>query len=205
MGERLRGSRRGVLWRVTRSGRTFKVVASLAALVTAFGLGRLSAAGNDRTVSASTIPPGLALVQDSRRPADPRELIPLPLPGQPDEQGQQVPGQQGQTECPLYFFEDGQFFQLRPGEPGSPGPFGQGTPELFPLDPLPGAPAPDRPVTPQPEPPPPRPPPPFFSAPGVAEAGLSAPQILASSRRDPDSSSRRTPRVPANQGGKAGG
>jgi len=71
------------------------------------------------------------------QPSDPREL--LPLPGQGEDGGQgAAPG-----ECPVYLYQDGQLFQLPPGQPlpGQPTP-GGGSPELIPLDPAPGSPLP---------------------------------------------------------------
>jgi hypothetical protein len=70
-------------------------------------------------------------------PDDPRELLPLPGPGR--QPGQQpVPGE-GQTgECPLFLYQDGQLFRFDApgGQPnGQPGP--GGSPELFPLQPVP--------------------------------------------------------------------
>ncbi len=79
------------------------------------------------------------LIQDN----DPRELQPLPGPGQ----GFGLP--QGSEECPLYFFDDGQFFQMQPGQ-GFPGQ--EGSPELFPLQPLPGTPGNPRQPSPRPIP-----------------------------------------------------
>jgi hypothetical protein len=58
---------------------------------------------------------------------DPRELIPLPGPGS----GQGMQPSEG--ECPLLFYQDGQFYRLDP-----PGGGMDGSPELFPLEPLPG-------------------------------------------------------------------
>lgn len=103
-----------------------------------FLAGRLSAPdfqSNPESLSASF--EHLLLVQNN----DPRELQPLPGPGQ----GFGLP--QGSEECPLLFFEDGQFFQMQPGQPGQ-----QGSPELFPLQPLPGAPGTPRQPAPRPAP-----------------------------------------------------
>ena len=115
-----------------------------------FHFGRFSAPQVHNQFVSTQHLPKLQLVQDS----DPRELQPLPGPGQ----GFGLP--QGSEECPLYFFQDGQFFQMQPGQ-GFPGQ--EGSPELFPLQPLPGAPG-------QPTPPP-RPLPEQFSL---------IPQLLAS-------------------------
>jgi hypothetical protein len=77
------------------------------------------------------------LVQDDtpeRDPNDPRELIPLPGPGGGTEP---PPGQGGAPqECGVYLYQDGQYYQLQPGQlPG-----GEGSPELIPLNPAPGGP-----------------------------------------------------------------
>ncbi len=89
------------------------------------------------------------LVQDTpqRDPNDPRELIPMPGPGGAQPQ----PGQGGQPqECGIYLYQDGQLYQLQPGQlPGQ----GGGSPELIPLDPVPGGPGgPSIPATPPPPP-----------------------------------------------------
>ncbi len=69
----------------------------------------------------------ITLVQGFGTPTDPRELIPLPGP----DSGQgMLPGE---GECPLLFYQDGQFYRLDP-----PGGGMEGSPELFPLEPLPG-------------------------------------------------------------------
>lgn len=89
------------------------------------------------------------LVQDDtpqRDPNDPRELIPMPGPGgnQPQD------GQGGQPqECGIYLYQDGQLYQLQPGQqlPGQ----GGGSPELIPLNPVPGGPG--GPSAPPPPPP----------------------------------------------------
>jgi hypothetical protein len=104
---------------------------------------------------------------------DPRELIPMPGPGQlaplPGMPQESLPGD---GSCPLYFFHDGQFFEFQPGMPGA-APFGErngeGDPELFPLDPAPGAPRPRQ--------EPPRQPPPAFRIPGVAGLPYPAPLL----------------------------
>ena len=80
-------------------------------------------------------PPNLFYVQQT--PDDPRELLPVPGPGQGQQPGQGMVPQNG--ECPLYFYQDGQFFQMMPGQ-GFPGQ--NGSPELIPLQPLPGFPSP---------------------------------------------------------------
>jgi hypothetical protein len=108
-------------------------------------------------VSASKLPtwsPGSILrlsplVQDDapeRDPNDPRELIPMPGPGSEPQ-----PGQGGQPqECGIYLYQDGQLYQLPPGQlPGQ----GGGSPELIPLNPVPGGPG--GPSTPSAPPPPP--------------------------------------------------
>lgn len=89
------------------------------------------------------------LVQDDtpeRDPNDPRELIPMPGPGNEPQDGQ---GGQPQ-ECGIYLYQDGQLYQLQPGQqlPGQ----GGGSPELIPLDPVPGGPGGPR--TPSAPPPP---------------------------------------------------
>jgi hypothetical protein len=167
MGERLRGRRRPGGASAIRAGTPLRLAFGLFLLGASFLAGRYSApSGNaDSSIDIADLPqtpfPGY-LVQDSRQPLDPRELLPLPdrLPG---SGGPQAPS--GDGECPLYFFHDGQFYQLEPGAPGQQAERGRGRfggiPELFPLEPLPGAPAP--PPGQPPEPPP-------FSPPGTAEA-----------------------------------
>ncbi len=88
------------------------------------------------------------LVQDDapeRDPNDPRELIPMPGPGQQEGEGGQP------QECGIYLYQDGQLYQLQPGQqlPGQ----GGGSPELIPLNPMPGGPG--GPSTPSAPPPPP--------------------------------------------------
>jgi hypothetical protein len=89
------------------------------------------------------------LVQDNtpeRDPNDPRELIPLPGPG-----GTEPPPGGGQPqECGIYLYQDGQLYQLQPGQlPGQ----GGGSPELIPLNPVPGGPGgPGAPSAPPPPP-----------------------------------------------------
>jgi hypothetical protein len=103
------------------------------------------------------VPEGL-LIQDNqqgqddtpeRDPNDPRELIPMPGPGGNEPQ----PGQGGQPqECGIYLYQDGQLYQLQPGQqlPGQ----GEGSPELIPLNPMPGGPggSPGIPAAPPPPP-----------------------------------------------------
>lgn len=113
---------------------------ALALALAAFAAGRLSAAPPPATGiaggaanAAPHLPPGMLPVQNSPAPDDPRELIPLPGPGQ-----QPVPGEGQAGECPLFLFQDGQLFRFdNPG--GVPGgqPGGGGSPELFPLQPAP--------------------------------------------------------------------
>jgi hypothetical protein len=97
------------------------------------------------------VPEGL-LVQDNlpeRDPNDPRELIPMPGPGGGN---QPQPGQGGQPqECGIYLYQDGQLYQLQPGQqlPGQ----GDGSPELIPLNPVPGGPGGPSPAAPPPPPP----------------------------------------------------
>ena len=98
---------------------------TLLLLSAGFYLGR-SSVPQVSTVSVESFAQ-IQLIQDN----DPRELQPFPGPGQ----GFGLP--QGSEECPLYFFQDGQLFQMDP-EQGLPGQ--EGSPELFPLQPLPGAP-----------------------------------------------------------------
>jgi hypothetical protein len=162
MGERHRGNRRPGGAGDIPAGKPLRLAFGLFLLGAAFLAGRFSAPSSigAPSINVMSLPQTAVsgyLVQDSRQPLDPRELLPLPdrLPG---SGGPQTPS--GDGECPLYFFHDGQFFQLEPGapgQPGQPGRFGD-IPELFPLEPLPGAP-PRRP----PEPPP-------FGQPGLAEA-----------------------------------
>jgi hypothetical protein len=89
------------------------------------------------------------LVQDDapeRDPNDPRELIPMPGPGQQQGEGGQQP-----QECGIYLYQDGQLYQLQPGQqlPGQ----GDGSPELIPLNPVPGGPGgPSAPSAPPPPP-----------------------------------------------------
>ncbi|MBF6593117.1 MAG: hypothetical protein IVW51_01555 [Thermaceae bacterium] len=79
---------------------------------------------------------------------DPREMIPLPGPG--NQQPGTQPGQQnGSAQCPVFIYQDGQLYALpQPGQqPGQgqgqgPGIPGGGSPELIPLQPLPGLPQP---------------------------------------------------------------
>ena len=92
---------------------------------------------------------------------DPRELVPLgPGPGDgPGQQpGQPQPGQgqpqQGQGQCTVLMMQDGQLYQLQPGQRG-PGD-GRGDPaggdELIPLQPYNGpSPIPGLPALPVPE------------------------------------------------------
>lgn len=102
-----------------------KTIGLVALLGTAFLAGRFSGTNqNSSNAQAQTPQLELFLVQDN----DPRELQPFPGPG--DNFG--LP--QGSEECPLYFFQDGQLFQMEPGE-GLPGQ--NGSPELFPLQPVP--------------------------------------------------------------------
>jgi hypothetical protein len=89
-------------------------------------------------------------VQDTptpeRDPNDPRELIPVPGPGGSEP----PPGGGPPQECGIYLYQDGQLYQLQPGQiPGQ----GDGSPELIPLNPVPGGPG--GPSTPAPPPPPP--------------------------------------------------
>ena len=177
MGERQRGSRHPLWWSFTRPGKYLAVVAGAAALLGAFALGRLTAPPQPYPIYTWS-PPAVSLVQFSDRSQgndDPRELIPLPGQG-PFEQPQSGPGEQP-GECPLYFYQDGQLFQMRPGGPGQDGPLGGGNPELFPLDPVP--PGFSTPPAPQPPPAPPEPDPPFFRAPGVASAPSTSPLLIA--------------------------
>ncbi len=88
------------------------------------------------------------LVQDNvpeRDPNDPRELIPMPGPG-----GTEPPGGGEPQECGIYLYQDGQLYQLEPGQlPGQ----GEGSPELIPLNPVPGGPGgPGAPSAPPPPP-----------------------------------------------------
>lgn len=126
-----------------RRGR--RLLGALALALVAFAAGRLSAqqAVTAETVSPPVSPalhtrtahPGLERVQQ-QAPDDPRELIPLPGPGQ--QPGQQPgPGQTG--ECPLFLYQDGQLFRFDApgGQPGGQPGQGGGSPELFPLQPVP--------------------------------------------------------------------
>ncbi|MGL4609493.1 MAG: hypothetical protein ACRCYY_07375 [Trueperaceae bacterium] len=80
-----------------------------------------------------------------RDPNDPRELLPVPSPGNGEGGGPP-------EECGIYLYQDGQYYQLQPGQlPG-----GEGSPELIPLNPVPGGPgnpgSPGRPSAPPPPP-----------------------------------------------------
>lgn len=130
---------------------TFAVL-GIGLMMAGFVMGRLSAASLPLQQTAS--PPALfALPVQS--PGDPREMIPLPGPG--NQPGQQ-PGQ-GQEECPVLIYQDGQLYSFpRPGQqpgPGfGPGPgFPGGDPELIPLQP--GLPNPTLPTPTEPAPTPP--------------------------------------------------
>jgi hypothetical protein len=63
------------------------------------------------------------------------ELLPLPGPGQ---QPSQQPGGEVPQDCVL-LFQDGQLYRMQPGQGGMPG-FGDGSPELLPLEPVPNIP-----------------------------------------------------------------
>lgn len=135
----------------------------LAALGVGFALGR---AGMPSGNGAQAAP--VATFQ--RVQADPRELLPL-APGPGDGPGQQQGQQSGQGQppqqggCTVLMMQDGQLYQLQPGQqpgqrPGSGDGPGNGTPggdELIPLQPfngpspIPGWPVPGGPVTPAPE------------------------------------------------------
>ncbi|HEX7005035.1 MAG TPA: hypothetical protein VF168_12690 [Trueperaceae bacterium] len=181
MGQRQRGSRHSPWWDSARFGRMISVVAGSVVVVAAFAVGRLTA---DRTPYPvySWSRSALDLVQFSRQPDDPRELIPLPGQGLPGGQGQSPQ----QAECPLYFYQEGQLFRMRPGAGRPNGPMGQGNPELFPLEPVPP------PSSPSPAPAPPRPPeqqeplPPFFRAPGVAGAPADGQLFVAGLQVGPE-------------------
>lgn len=102
-----------------------KALGLVTLLAVTFFLGRFSVTTQSGFNAQAVIPEiELFLVQNN----DPRELQPFPGPG--DNFG--LP--QGSEECPLYFFQDGQLFQMQPGE-GLPGQ--SGSPELFPLQPVP--------------------------------------------------------------------
>ncbi len=131
-------------------------VGGTALTLASFAVGRLSASPHGAEPVTAAL-----LVQNLDAPDDPRELIPLPGPGaQPGQPGEGAqPG-----ECPVYLYQDGQLYELRPGEEGMPLP-GQGqpgglrpgrdgSPELFPLEPpAPRTPprAPPRPSNPEPD------------------------------------------------------
>jgi hypothetical protein len=61
----------------------------------------------------------------------------LPLPGQGQQPGQQ-PGEVPQ-DCVL-LFQDGQLYRMQPGQGGGMPGFGDGSPELLPLEPVPNIP-----------------------------------------------------------------
>ena len=102
--------------------------------------------------------PSNLIVQNSQPSDDPRELIPIPGPGtQPGFGPGAQPGDGTQPgECPMLLYQDGQLYQLLPGQggllpvPGQPGGGlpGEG-PELFPLEPAPRLPLPRTPPGPQ--------------------------------------------------------
>lgn len=178
MGERRRADRGPEARPARLSGGARTLWAFLGVAVLAFAAGRLSAAPDSRIPPITPITPTrhasgpgtVTPVPIQASPGDPRELIPLPGPGGPGQPTPQpgLPGQapEGGT-CPLYFFQDGQFYQLQPGGPGGPGgpgPFG-GSPELFPLEPVPADPRGTPLPAPAPEPPPE--PPPLFVQPGL--------------------------------------
>jgi hypothetical protein len=120
-----------------------------------FAVGMLVGRIGHTPVTQATLPTELSpssliwrispLVQDApeRDPSDPRELIPMPGPGQQEGQGGQP------QECGIYLYQDGQLYQLQPGQqlPGQ----GEGSPELIPLNPVPGGPGgPSQPSAPPP-------------------------------------------------------
>ncbi len=112
--------------RTASEGRPWWLIGGLALALTGFAAGRLSAS------APSATPPhpdsGPMLIQDR----NPRELFPLPGPGQ----GFGL--QPGEGECPLFLYQDGQLFRFDgQGQPGGPFPGGPGSPELFPLEPVP--------------------------------------------------------------------
>lgn len=150
-------------------------LAGLMLLGVGFYAGRMSAAPPARAVApglpAFSAPPrlkaqfdgiprstpdfGLPQPPNPRSAPDPREMIPLqPGPGQ-QRPGNQPGEGQGNDQCPVFIYQDGQLYMLpRPGQqPGSgpgPGPGlpGDGSPELIPLQPLPGMPMPGNPTSP---------------------------------------------------------
>jgi hypothetical protein len=134
-----RTATRPVLW----------TLAALALALAAFAAGRLSAPQPQPLTNGPTMPAGHSaaptlLIQAQRAPDDPRELIPLPGPGQ-----QPAPGEGEAGECPLFLYQDGQLFRFdAPGGQPNGQPGQGGSPELFPLQP-PGQPFP---LPPQEEP-----------------------------------------------------
>lgn len=138
-----------------------------------FVMGRLSAPAPPH-LEAGTSPALHALPVQAPVPNDPREMIPL-IPGPGNQQPGQQPGQQGQGQgdCPILIYQDGQLYSFpRPGQqpqqgqqpgPGfGPGPgFPGGDPELIPLQPglpsNPGLPGPSLPTPTEPTPAPPQP------------------------------------------------
>lgn len=140
----------------------FTLLLGIAGLCFAAGLwvGRLDVPTAPNNASAATpqplfrfafVPEGLFVQGDlpEQDPNDPRELIPMPGPGGGNEP---QPGQGGQPqECGIYLYQDGQLYQLQPGQqlPGQ----GEGSPELIPLNPVPGGPGGPGPAAPPPPPP----------------------------------------------------
>jgi hypothetical protein len=128
---------------------TLWTLAALALALAAFAAGRLSApqplATGPTMPAGHTAAPAL-LIQAQPAPDDPRELIPLPGPGQ-----QPPPGEGEAGECPLFLYQDGQLFRFdAPGGQPNGEPGQGGSPELFPLQPAP--PGQPRPAPPQEEP-----------------------------------------------------
>lgn len=161
-----------VAWVVRRARSAWTLVPLPALLVTTIAVAFLAGRWSVTAFAITTPGPSASLVAMAPRPApggaaasvsalrvqaegpaDPRELIPLPGPGQGPGQGTlPAPGDQpAPGEC-LLVLPDGQLLRIPvPGQGDGPGP-GGGTPELFPLTPAPPrtVPAPSRPQAPPP-------------------------------------------------------
>ncbi|RYM40011.1 MULTISPECIES: hypothetical protein [unclassified Meiothermus] len=115
-------------------------------MMAGFLMGRLSALSSPLPPAAT--PPALRALPVQAQ-GDPREMIPLPGPG--NQQPGQQPGQ-GQGECPVLIYQDGQLYSF-PGPGFGPGPgFPGGDPELIPLQPGLPSPLPPTPAEPAPTP-----------------------------------------------------
>jgi hypothetical protein len=129
----------------SRPYNTWLLLGGVGLALLGFTAGRLSATPTAAAEVAWAHGSGVALVQTLETPPDPRELIPLPGPGL-------GPGMEpGEDECPIYLYQDGQLYRLMPGQPDGQLPGPPGSPELFPLEPVPGFPSPP-PTRPEPRP-----------------------------------------------------